>query len=51
MKPDITATNNSPYNWWYSGSPRLKKFKTQKSAGKVMATDIRREGGIRKANI
>ena len=32
--------------WWHSGSPRPKKFRVQKSAGKVFASIFWVQGGI-----
>jgi len=32
--------------WWHSGSPRPKKFRVQKSAGKVLASIFLDQDGI-----
>jgi len=31
-------TKQQPLKWWHSGSPRPKKYRVQKSAGKVLAS-------------
>jgi len=31
-------TKQQSMEWWHSGSPRLKKYRVQKSAGKVLAS-------------
>jgi len=39
-------TKQQSMEWWYSGSPRPKKFRVQKSAGKVLASIFWNQDGI-----
>jgi len=39
-------TKQQSLDWWHSGSPRPKKFRVQKSAGKVLASIFWGQDGI-----
>jgi len=41
-----TETKQQSLEWWHSGSPHPKKFRLQKSAGKVLASIFRDQDGI-----